>query len=110
MALVFLLQTIAPFFMGVMASPVDGYFDVLCTMSGPQRIFVPFDQRQQQKPPACHECPSCILQISPDDDAVPALSTAATRLKLLPQKPVDGIEPESESRHYSQYLSRAPPA
>lgn len=110
MALVFMLQSIAPFFMGVMASPIDGYIDVICTMSGPQQVFVPLDQQQQQKPPACHECPSCILQISLDDDGLPAPSATVTRLKLLQQKPVDGIETESESRHYSQYLSRAPPA
>ena len=110
LALVFLLQTVAPFFMGVMASPVAGYFDVLCTMSGPQRVFVRLDQQQPQKPPACHECPSCILQLNLDDDTLPVPSVAMTRLKLRQPKPAERIDPETETRHYFRYLSRAPPA
>ncbi len=109
-ALLFLLQTLAPAFAGVMASPVVGYIDILCTMSGPQTVFVPLDEQQQHRSPACHECPSCILQLGFDDEAALAPSTAQARAQILQQMSVPAAHPQSESRHYSRYLSRAPPA
>ena len=46
LALLFLLQSIAPAFLGVLASPVAGYVDIVCTMSGPQRVFVPLGDEE----------------------------------------------------------------
>ncbi|MDJ0778165.1 MAG: hypothetical protein QNJ85_09900 [Gammaproteobacteria bacterium] len=109
LALVFLLQSVAPAFAGVMASPVAGFFDVLCTLSGPQQVFVSLE-RQSQEPPACHECPACILQLGLDDEAGPAAPMAAARAQLRHAKPAGLAAPSKNSRHFSRYLSRAPPA
>ncbi len=109
LALVFLLQTLAPAFAGVMASPVSGYIDILCTMSGPRQVFVAFDEQQRSNPPACHECPSCILQLNLDDEAPLASPLAIARTQFRPLKPARIVSATARLQHYSPYLGRAPP-
>lgn len=109
LALIFLLQSVAPAFAGVIASPVAGFIDVLCTLSGPQQVFVSLE-RQSQEPPACHECPACILQLSLDDEAGPAAPMLAARAQLRHAMPAGLAAPGKNSHHFAHYLSRAPPA
>jgi hypothetical protein len=61
-ALIFLLQILAPTFQAVMAKPVAGYTDTLCTMYGQVTVFVKLAADQQPDNSGCHECPVCIIQ------------------------------------------------
>jgi hypothetical protein len=110
LALLFLLQSLAPAFLGVLASPVAGYVDVICTMSGPQRVFVPFEGEERQQPRACHECPSCILQLGFDDDTLLAAPVEPPRLESQSLKTPETTDPLLVTRNHLAYLSRAPPA
>ena len=61
-AMIFLLQSVAPAFQGVMARTVNGYTETICTMYGPKTIFVVLDDNQEQNNPECRECSVCIFQ------------------------------------------------
>ena len=110
-ALIFLLQSIAPAFQGVMANTMDGYTDTLCTMYGPVTVVVQqLDDEQEQARFNCYDCSVCILQAqlnaqavmhvwSPDARYVPVTSARAGPLYRVSYPPV-----------YSPFLSRAPPA
>ena len=110
LALLFLLQSIAPAFLGVLASPVAGYVDIVCTMSGPQRVFVPLGDEQPQPPSTCHECPICILQFGFDDDVLLGAPAIPVRIGSISVETAETSSPLPVSRYYSPYLSRAPPA
>ncbi len=109
LALLMLLQSVIPAFAGIAANPVAGHFDVLCTMNGPQRIaFTPDESRQP--PRACHECPTCILQLGADDEVVLASSPVVFHQRLLPLHATRTVNPAVDSPVRVVYLSRAPPA
>ncbi len=104
-----LLQSVIPAFAGIVANPVHGHFDVLCTMNGPQRILLELDE-SQQPPRSCHECPTCILQLGADNEAVPESTTAVSYQRLLPILVIRTPGPVLDSPARVSYLSRAPPA
>ncbi len=109
-AVIFLLQTIAPAFHGVMAKAVDGYTDTLCTLYGPVTVFVPLADESQQSQNECFECPVCILQANLNGEAV------VHALWQIPNYFDDGSAQAGPLYHvsilplYAPFLSRAPPA
>ena len=109
LALLMLLQSVIPAFAGIVANPVSGHFDVLCTMNGPQRISVKLDE-SGQPPSACYECPTCILQLGVDDEAVLESSGTVSYRRLLPILASRTPSPVVDSLARIPYLSRAPPA
>ncbi len=110
LVLLFLLQSIAPAFQGVMAQSIAGYTDIVCTMHGTRLVFVPLGEQPRQIPPACDECPACILQLSADDATPPGPTALAERTRHRPDGPAPALQPALESRHCPLFLSRAPPA
>ena len=108
--LVFLLQSVAPAFQGAMARSTAGYTDIVCTMYGPQKVFVPLEGEPGQDPPACHECPLCILQAGTDDEPLPSSTAIGTQNHSDTGIPAAPPCPASDPLHYSPFLSRAPPA
>jgi hypothetical protein len=58
----FVFHALTPYFNSAMASTPDGYKQTVCTVYGSKTIFVAFENKQQQKSPACFECPACIVQ------------------------------------------------
>lgn len=109
-ALLFLLQSIAPAFQGAMARSAEGYTDIVCTLYGPRQVFVPLGDEPRQNPPVCHECPICILHASLDDQALLPQPASGLRTRYDHEKPIDSLLETYHSLHYSRYLSRAPPA
>jgi len=107
--LLFLLQSLAPAFQGVMAKSMAGYTDTICTMYGQITVFVKLDTGQQQDSPKCHECPACIIQAN--FNAQPVAHDLLLDARYLPDQ-------NSLSRPLSlvtgpalriNFLSRAPP-
>jgi len=58
----FVFHALTPYFHPAMASTTDGYDQTICTVYGSKTVFVALENNQQQKPPACFECPACIVQ------------------------------------------------
>lgn len=58
----FVFHALTPYFHPAMASTTDGYDQTICTVYGSKTVFVALESNQQQKPPACFECPACIVQ------------------------------------------------
>ena len=109
-ALVFLLQSILPAFQGAMAQAAAGYIDVVCTMYGPQEVFIPFDGEPEQETTACYECPVCILQLNPDDGVMCCPPTARGLFQTAVTEPGAALYLASDPLPYPRFLSRAPPA
>jgi len=57
----FLFNSLFPFFQTLSAQSVDGYFDVICTLSGEQVVFVELENSNSQKhdDSDCFKCPVC---------------------------------------------------
>lgn len=109
-ALIFLLQSLAPAFQGVMAKSVAGYTDTICTMYGQITVFVKLDQGQQQDSPKCHECPVCIIQANLNAQPLAHDLRLETRY-LLDHKSLSWANsPVAEPALRINFLSRAPPA
>ena len=106
--LIFLLQSIAPAFAGVMSQ--DNYTDTLCTMYGPVTMQVQLDDENQQSRAECYECSVCILQGQLNAEAV--TSTLWLTASYIPvSSPQAGpLYQASNPPVYSPFLSRAPPA
>ena len=109
-ALVLLLQSILPAFQGVMARSLDGYYDIVCTMSGAQTVFVPLEDSRQQELPVCPECPLCVIQGSFDDSTIPAPLPLATHRRFASAQASDSAYLAYDPLFYPLFLSRAPPA
>jgi len=108
--LLFLLQSLAPAFQGVMAKSTAGYTDTICTMYGQITVLVKLDQDQQKDSLKCHECSVCIIQANLN--AQPVTHDLALDTRYLPGQ-------NSLSQPLSRFtgpalllnfLSRAPPA
>ena len=109
LVLMFLLQSIVPAMQGAMAATVAGYTDIVCTTYGTRLVFVPLEQQPRQIPPACDECPACILQLD-DDEAPLGPGTPAERIQHLTSGLAAVPFPAPEPGHSSLYLIRGPPA
>ena len=81
-AIIFLLQSIAPAFQGVMAQTVEGYTDTLCSMYGPVTVSVRLDDDKRQPRSDCFECTVCILQARLD--AAAGAHVSALDARYLP--------------------------
>ncbi len=108
-ALVFLLQSILPAFQSVMARSVDGYFDIVCTMSGMQTVFVPLEDSRPQELPVCQECPLCVVPGSFDDSLIPAPRALTTHHRFASGHAIDPVHLTYAPLFYPLFLSRAPP-
>ncbi len=109
-ALIFLLQTIAPAFHGVMADTTDGYTDTLCTMHGPVSVFVQLEDEQNQTRLDCHECSVCILQAQLNAEAMALFSWLDARYITVSSARAGPLYRITLPPDYSPFLSRAPPA
>ena len=109
-AVIFLLQSIAPAFQGVMANSVDGYTDTLCTMYGTVTVFVKLDDEQQQSQTDCYECSVCILQAQLNAEAVAPVLWLDVRYRRVTDVHAGPLYRASANPVYSPFLSRAPPA
>lgn len=109
-ALIFLLQSVAPAFQGVMARSVDGYTDTICTMYGPKIIFVEMGEKQEQDRLECQDCPVCILQANLNGQAQPPLSLLEVRFVEDNRQLAELLYPDPEPFFMPRFLSRAPPA
>ncbi len=109
LVLMFLLQSLATAFQGVMSKSVAGYTDIVCTLYGTKLVFVPLEEQQRQVPPACDECPACILQLG-DDEAPLGPGTTAERIHHLTSGLAAVPVPAPEPGYSSLYLIRGPPA
>ena len=107
---IFLLQSLAPAFQGVMAKSANGYIDTYCTMNGAVTVFVEFEDGQSGDAPRCYECVACVLQANLDAQPVAHLYRlegcylADSDKVAGPAHPVDNPPP------YAHFQSRAPPA
>lgn len=108
--LIFLLQSIAPAFAGVMSQSADGRVDTLCTMYGPVTVQVQLDDENQQTRADCYECSVCILQAQLNAEA--ATNTLWLTACYIPvSSPQAGpLYQASSPPVYAPFLSRAPPA
>jgi hypothetical protein len=109
-ALIFLLQSIAPAFQGVMARTVIGYTDTICTMYGPKTIFVVLDDEQSQSDPKCWECSVCVLQANLNGQPEPSTSLIETRFLEDIGQLVELLYTAPDPVFFPRFLSRAPPA
>lgn len=109
-ALIFLLQSIAPAFQGVLAKTVDGYTDTLCTMYGPVTVFVKLDDEQNRSRTECFECSVCILQAQLNAEAMAHVLSLDTRYIPVASARAGPLYQVSNPPVYSPFLSRAPPA
>ena len=109
-ALIFLLQSIAPAFQGVMARSVDGYMDTICTMYGPKIIFVTLDDKQEQNKPECQECTVCIIQANLNGQPQPPVSLLEARFAEDAGQVAELLYPDPGPPFFVRFLSRAPPA
>ena len=108
--LLFLLQSLAPAFQGVMAKSTAGYTDTVCTMYGQITVFVRLDQNQQQDRLKCHECSVCIIQANLN--AQPVVHDLRLDTRYLPgQNSLSRPLPRfTGPALLLNFLSRAPPA
>jgi len=109
-ALIFLLQSLAPAFQGVMAKSVAGYTDTLCTMYGQITVFVKLDEGQQQDSPKCHECPVCIIHANLNAQPLAHDLWLDTRYLLDQNSLSRRLSLVAEPALRVNFLSRAPPA
>jgi len=109
-ALIFLLQSIAPAFLGVMARSVDGYMDTVCTMYGSKTIFVTLDDKQEQNKPECQECTVCIIQANLNGQPQPPISLLEVRFVEDAGQLAELLYPDPGPLFFARFLSRAPPA
>lgn len=109
-ALLFLLQSIAPAFQGVMARSVDGYTDTICTMYGPKVVFVALDDNQEQSKPDCQECSVCILQANLNGQPQPVISLLEARFVEDSGRLAELLYADPRPLFFPPFLSRAPPA
>ena len=109
-ALIFLLQSIAPAFQGVMARSVDGYMNTICTMYGSKTIFVTLDDKQEQNKPECHECTVCIIQANLNGQPQPLISLLEARFVEDAGQLAELLYPDPGPLFFARFLSRAPPA
>jgi hypothetical protein len=109
-ALIFLLQSIAPAFQGVMASSVNGYLDTICTMYGPKTVFVKLDDNPQQDRPECRECTVCIIQANLNGQPQPPASLLEARFVADSGQLAELLYPQPEPVFFPRFSSRAPPA
>ncbi|MCP4334652.1 MAG: hypothetical protein GY785_18515 [Gammaproteobacteria bacterium] len=109
-ALIFLLQSIAPAFQGVMARSVDGYMDTICTMYGPKTIFVSLDDTQEQDKPECYECTVCIIQANLNGQPQPPVSLLEARFVEDSRQLSELLYADPGPLFFVRFLSRAPPA
>lgn len=109
-ALIFLLQSIAPAFQGVMAQTVVGYTDTICTMYGPKTVFVVLDDEQQQSDPKCWECSVCIIQANLNGQPEPPAPLLEARFLEDVGRLAELFYPAPSPKFFPRFLSRAPPA
>ena len=109
-ALIFLLQSLAPAFQGVMAKSVTGYTDTLCTMYGPVTVFVKLEDVKQQDNPRCHECSVCIIQANLNAQPVAHDLRLDARYLLDRDSPIGPLSQVANPPLFTNFLSRAPPA
>ena len=108
-AIIFLLQSIAPAFQGVMAQTAAGYTDTLCTMYGPVTVFVPLDDEKQQTRSDCYECTRCILQANLNAEAVAQLFLLDVRYFSCAGAGAGPLYRVCRASAFAPFLSRAPP-
>jgi len=108
-ALIFLLQSVAPAFQGVMARSVDGYIDTICTMYGPKTVFVALGDQEQEEP-RCLECSVCIIQAHLNGQAQLPVSLLEARFVEDSGQLAELLYPDPEPHFVRRFLSRAPPA
>jgi len=108
--LLFLMQSLAPAFQGVMAKSTAGYTDTICTMYGQISVFVRLDQEQQQDSLKCHECSVCIIQANLN--AQPVTHDLLLDTRYLPGQNNHSRQPSwfTGPALLLNFLSRAPPA
>jgi len=109
-ALIFLLQSIAPAFQGVMARSIEGYVDTICTMYGPKTIFVARGDNQEQDKPECYECTLCIIQANLNGQPQPPVSLLEARFVEDARQLAELLYPDPGPLFFARFLSRAPPA
>ena len=109
-ALIFLLQSIAPAFQGVMAVSVDGYMDTVCTMYGPKIIFVALDGQQEQNKQECQECTACIIQANLNGQPQTPISLLEARFAEDAGQLAELLYPDPGPLFFVRFQSRAPPA
>lgn len=109
-ALVFLLQSLAPAFQGVMAQTVIGYTDTICTMYGPRTVFVALQGEQQQIDPECLECSVCIIQANLNGPAEAPVRFLEARFVVDAERLAELLYPAPNPEFFPRFSSRAPPA
>jgi len=109
-ALLFLLQSIAPAFQGVMAQTVIGYSDTICTMYGPKTVFVVLDDESPQSDPKCWECSVCIIQANLNGQPEPPASLLQARFVEAVGQLGELLYLAPNPEFIPRFLSRAPPA
>lgn len=109
-AVVFMLQVVAPAFQGLMAKPAAGYIDTLCTMYGPVEVFVSLDDDRGQEVPDCFDCAQCLLQCQLNAGAETPLLLPDVRYRPLRAPRPGPLYRAAPAPVYSPFLSRAPPA
>jgi len=109
-ALIFLLQSVAPAFQGVMARSVDGYTDTICTMYGSETIFFALGEKQEQDNPECQKCSVCIIQANLNGQPQSPGSLTEARFVEDTRRLVELLYPEPEPFFFPHFSSRAPPA
>ncbi len=109
-AVIFLLQSLAPAFQGVMAKPVNGYTDTLCIMRAQETIFVKIEDDQLQDRSACYECPTCIIQANLSAEPVSYDPWLEIRYRAESGIASGLVYRVASLPLFPSFLSRAPPA
>ena len=109
-AVIFLLQTLAPTFQGVMAKSVNGYTDTLCTMYGPVTVFIKIEDDEPKDRSACYECSICIIQANLNAGPVYQGLQLETRYRLDADVSPGPLFQVPNLTLFPNFFSRAPPA
>ncbi len=114
-ALIFLLQSLAPAFQGVMAQTVNGYkktgyTDTICTMYGPKTVFVVLGDEQPQSDPECWKCSVCIIQANLNGQPEPSAPLLEARFAEDVGQLTELLYLAPNPEFFPRFLSRAPPA
>ncbi len=110
--LVFLLNTILPYFPALNHSQVNGYTTVICSLYGSETVFISFDGEDSKNhdDKDCRDCFSCLFYNHPHEGLAVRSTTLPTPYFLPAQKSAKARLIAATKNIHPQYFSRAPPA
>ncbi len=109
--LIFLLNTVLPYFPALNHNQLNGYTTVVCSLYGSETVFISFDGEgsKNHDDRDCRDCFSCLFYNHPHDGLVALSSTPPAPFFLPTQKSGKGRLVAVTKNIHPQYFSRAPP-